>query len=66
MFHPGCLHILSLAPEERDRFMEQLQGKQGEATRQAEIERLAAKYHERHPENKGIKKWFGFSCDQFK
>lgn len=45
VFHVGCLHVLSLAPEERDRFIGKLQGKQGEAARQAEIDRLAAKWN---------------------
>lgn len=43
VFHVGCLHVLSLAPEERDRFIGKLQGKEGEAARQAEITRLAEK-----------------------
>lgn len=29
LFHVGCKHVLSLAPEERERFLEGLQGKQG-------------------------------------
>lgn len=48
VFHVGCLHVLSLAPEERDRFIGKLQGKQGEAARQAEIERLAAEWNKNH------------------
>ena len=47
VFHVGCLHVLSLAPEERDRFIGKLQGKEGEATRQAEITRLAEKWNSR-------------------
>lgn len=43
LFHVGCLHVPSLAPEERDRFIGRLQGKDGEAARQAEIDRLAKK-----------------------
>ncbi len=50
VFHVGCLHVLSLAPEERDRFIGKLQGKEGEAARQAEIDRLATKWEAR---NKG-------------
>jgi len=50
VFHVGCLHVLSLAPEEKDRFLGRLQGKEGEAARQAEIDRLAAKWEAR---NKG-------------
>ena len=42
VFHVGCLHVLSLAPEERDRFIGKLQGKDGEAARQAEIGLLLA------------------------
>lgn len=47
LFHVSCLHIISLAPEEKDRFIGKLQGKEGEAVRQAEIDRLAAKYNAR-------------------
>ena len=47
VFHVSCLHIISLAPEERDRFIGKLQGKEGEATRQAEITRLAEKWNSR-------------------
>jgi hypothetical protein len=47
VFHVGCLHVLSLAPEEKDRFIGRLQGKEGEGTRQAEIDRLAAAYDAR-------------------
>ena len=43
VFHPGCMHVISLAPEENDRFIGRLQGKEGEAVRQAEIDRLAKK-----------------------
>jgi hypothetical protein len=43
VFHVGCKHVLSLAPEEKKRFLGTLQGSQGEAARQAEIDRLAAK-----------------------
>lgn len=43
LMHVGCLHVISLAPEEKDRFIGRLQGKEGEAARQAEIDRLAAK-----------------------
>jgi hypothetical protein len=45
--HVGCLHVISLAPEEKDRFLGKLQGKEGEAARQAEIDRLAAKWNAR-------------------
>jgi len=44
VFHVSCMHVVSLAPEELDRFLGKLQGKEGEAARQAEIDRLAAKY----------------------
>ena len=44
LFHVGCLHVISLAPEEKERFLGRLQGKEGEAARQAEIDRLAAKW----------------------
>lgn len=50
VFHVGCLHVVSLAPEERDRFIGRLQGKEGEAQRQAEIERLAARWEARQKE----------------
>jgi hypothetical protein len=43
VFHVGCLHVLSLAPEEKERFLGRLQGKEGEVARQAEIDRLAKK-----------------------
>ena len=43
VFHPGCLHIISLAPEEKDRFLSTLKGEQGEGARQAMIDKLAAK-----------------------
>jgi hypothetical protein len=43
LFHPGCLHIISLAPEEKDRFLSTLQGGQGEEARQAMIDELAAR-----------------------
>jgi hypothetical protein len=43
VFHVGCLHVVSLAPEELDRFLVKLQGNEGEAARQVEIDRLAAK-----------------------
>ena len=48
VFHVGCLHVLSLAPEERDRFIGRLQGKEGEAARQAEIDKLAAEWESRN------------------
>lgn len=47
LFHPGCLHIISLAPEEKDRFLSTLKGEKGEAAKQAEIDRLAAKWNAR-------------------
>lgn len=50
VFHPGCLHVISLAPEELDRFIKRLQGEEGTMARDAEIERLAAKWGAR---NKG-------------
>jgi hypothetical protein len=50
VFHVGCLHVVSLAPEELENFIGTLQGKKGEAARQAEIDRLAAKWESR---NKG-------------
>jgi hypothetical protein len=48
LMHVGCLHVISLAPEEKDRFIGRLQGKEGEAARQAEIDRLAAKWNATH------------------
>jgi hypothetical protein len=47
LMHVGCLHVISLAPEEKDRFIGRLQGKEGETARQAEIDRLAAKNNAR-------------------
>jgi hypothetical protein len=47
LFHPGCLHVISLAPEEKDRFIATLQGDNGTMARDAEIERLAAAYDAR-------------------
>ena len=44
LFHVGCLHVISLAPEEKDRFIGRLQGNEGTIARDAEIERLAAAY----------------------
>lgn len=38
LFHVGCLHVLSLAPEEKGRFLQRLQSAE---TREAEIDRLA-------------------------
>jgi hypothetical protein len=49
VFHVGCLHVVSLAPEELDRFLGKLQGKEGEAARQAEITRLAEKAGWKNP-----------------
>lgn len=49
LMHVGCLHVISLAPEERDRFIGRLQGKEGEAARQAEITRLAEKAGWKNP-----------------
>lgn len=43
VFHVSCLHVLSLAPEEKDRFLSTLKGEQGEDARQAMINKLAAK-----------------------
>ena len=43
LFHCGFRHIISLAPEELDGFLDKLQVKEGEAARQAEIDRLAKK-----------------------
>jgi hypothetical protein len=43
VFHVGCKHVLSLAPEEKERFLSTLKGEKGEAARQAEIDRLATK-----------------------
>jgi len=48
LFHVGCLHVVSLAPEEKDRFLGRLQGKEGEAARDAEIKRLADKWNSRN------------------
>lgn len=47
LFHVGCLHVISLAPEEKDRFLSVLKGEKGEAAREAEIDRLAAKWNAR-------------------
>lgn len=43
LFHVGCLHILSLAPEEKDRFLSTLKGEHGEGARQTMIEKLTSK-----------------------
>ena len=43
LFHVGCLHVISLAPEEKDRYIGRLQGKEGADVRAAEIKRLAEK-----------------------
>jgi hypothetical protein len=60
LFHSGCRHIISLAPEERDRFIGKLQGKEGEAARQAEIDRLAKKAGWKPEEQKkGLREWLG-------
>jgi len=59
LFHPGCRHLISFVPEEIDRFIGRLQGKEGESVRQAEIDRLATEYHASHPEKKGLRKWLG-------
>jgi len=48
LFHVGCLHVISLAPEEKDRFIGRLQGKEGGAARDAEIRRLADKWNSRN------------------
>ena len=45
LFHVGCLHIISLAPEEKNRFLSTLQGGQGDEARQAMIDELAARAH---------------------
>jgi hypothetical protein len=47
LMHVGCLHVISLAPEEKDRFLSVLKGEKGEGARQAEIDRLAAKWNAR-------------------
>ncbi len=47
LLHVGCLHVISLAPEEKDRFIGRLQGKEGAAAREAEITRLAVKWNSR-------------------
>jgi hypothetical protein len=44
LFHVGCLHVLNLAPEEKERFLGTLAGDQGEEARRVEIDRLAAAY----------------------
>ncbi|MHB8117897.1 MAG: phage minor capsid protein [Methanothrix sp.] len=33
IFHPGCLHVISLAPEEKDRSLSVLKGEKGEEAR---------------------------------
>ena len=45
LFHPRCKHAVSLSPIERDRFIQRLQNPE---TREAEIDRLAAKWNTRH------------------
>ena len=50
IFHVGCLHVLSLAPEERDKFIGRLQNS---ATREAEIDRLAKAHKSRSQANAG-------------
>lgn len=45
LFHPRCKHAVSLAPEARDRFIQRLQNPE---TREAEIDRLAAKWNARN------------------
>jgi hypothetical protein len=47
--HPLCKHAVSLSPVAKDRFIEKLQGKHGEAARQAEITRLAEKAGWKNP-----------------
>ena len=47
LFHPGCLHVISLAPEEKDRFIGRLEGKEGTIARDKEIIRLAQKWNNR-------------------
>ena len=47
LFHVGCLHVISLAPEEKDRFIGRLQGKEGTIARDKEILRLAQKWNNR-------------------
>ncbi len=65
LFHNGCKHIISLAPEEKDRFIGILQGKEGEAAREAEIRRLAEKAGWKeaglkpNEQKKGLRKWLG-------
>lgn len=49
LFHPLCKHAVSLSPVAKDRFLERLQGKQGEAAKQAEITRLAEKAGWKNP-----------------
>ena len=50
IFHIGCKHVLSLAPEERDRFIGRLQNS---ATREAEIDRLAKAHKSRSQTDAG-------------
>jgi hypothetical protein len=45
LFHTGCMHVISLASEEKDRFVGSLQDKEGEEARQAEIDRQATKHN---------------------
>ena len=60
LFHSGCRHIISLAPEELDEFIGKLQGKEGETARQAEIDRLAKKAGWKPAEQKkGLRGWLG-------
>ncbi|MFZ2473073.1 MAG: hypothetical protein WAW52_14180, partial [Methanothrix sp.] len=55
----GCMHVISLASEEKDRFVGSLQDKEGEEARQAEIDRQAKKHKETHPpeQKKRLRKW---------
>lgn len=47
VFHVGCLHVISLAPEEKDRFLSVLKGERGDEARDKETARLAKAYDAR-------------------
>lgn len=48
LFHVGCLHVLSLAPEEADLFIGALEGDQGDEARDQEIQDLIDAYDASH------------------
>lgn len=48
LFHPYCKHTMSLAPAAKERWLNVLQGGNGEEARNAEIGRLIAAYDQEH------------------